>query len=493
MVPPLRVRPVNGAPPRADGEYVLYWMIANRRTRWSFALDRAVDWCRELGLPLVVLEALRCDYPWASDRLHRFVLDGMRDNARSLEGTRVLYYPYVEPAIGAGKGLLAALASRAAVVVTDEFPCFFLPRMVAAAGRRLDVLLEQVDGNGLLPLAAAERVFARAHDFRRFLQRALPGHLGGRPRRDPLSGGDLPRLDRLPAAVVRRWPPADPERPAEEVLAALPIDHGVPPVAYRGGMEVGRERLRRFLAPGLARYAELRNEPEAEATSGLSPYLHFGHVGIHQLLAAVTAAESWSPDRLGEDASGRREGWWGLSPGAEAFLDQAVTWRELGFNLTAEGRPYDTFDSLPAWARTTLLAHAGDERPALYDLEAFEQARTHDELWNAAQNQLRVDGRIHNTLRMLWGKKILHWSEHPVAAMEIMIELNDKYAVDGRDPNSYSGIGWVLGRYDRAWGPEREVFGKVRFMTCRNTRRKVAVDGYVERWNGAARGPSPST
>jgi deoxyribodipyrimidine photo-lyase len=230
-----------------------------------------------------------------------------------------------------------------------------------------------------------------------------------------------------------------------------------------------------------------RNHPDAEATSGLSPYLHFGHLSAHEVLAAIAEREEWSPAKVSGPRSGKRTGWWGMSLAAEAFLDQLVTWRELGFSFCAHRDDYDRYESLPAWARQTLEAHASDRRPYLYSLEQFECAETHDELWNAAQNQLRVEGRIHNYLRMLWGKKVLHWSESPRAALAIMIELNNKYAVDGRDPNSYSGIFWVLGRYDRPWGPERELFGKVRYMSSTNTRRKLRVSDYVQQWGDEAR------
>ena len=164
----------------------------------------------------------------------------------------------------------------------------------------------------------------------------------------------------------------------------------------------------------------------------------------------------------------------------ESFLDELITWREIGFNMCAL-RPsdYDQFESLPDWAQQTLGEHADDPREFVYSLEAFEQARTHDPIWNAAQRQLVREGRIHNYLRMLWGKKILHWTASPQEALAVMIELNNKYAIDGRDPNSYSGIFWVLGRYDRAWGPEREVFGKIRYMTSQSTQSKLKMKHYL--------------
>jgi len=485
-VPELRIRDLNGAPVRPDGKYVLYWMIAARRPHWNFALDRALELAGELDRPLVVLEALRAGYPWASDRLHRFAIDGMADNARAFAKSDVLYHPYVEPRPGAGKGLVEALARDACAAVTDDFPAFFLPRMTSAVAARLPVRLETVDGNGVLPMRAAPKEFARAFDFRRFLQRELPAHLDRAPRRAPLRSAVRP-LRRWPADVIRRWPAADSRLLDGDAgaLARLPIDHGVPPVAYRGGTRTGRRAMGRFLEQRLDGYGETRNQPESETTSGLSPYLHYGHVSAHEVLHAVCAREGWTPADVSRRASGKRSGWWGLRPPAESFLDQLVTWRELGFNCCVHRPDYDRYASLPEWARRTLREHARDPRPHRYTLEQFDRAETHDSLWNAAQNQLRAEGRIHNYLRMLWGKKVLHWSASPRRALEILIELNNRYAVDGRDPNSYSGIFWTLGRFDRAWGPEREVFGKVRYMSSANTRRKLRVDGYVERWGDA--------
>jgi deoxyribodipyrimidine photo-lyase len=408
----------------------------------------------------------------------------MADHAGRLARSEALYYPYVEAAPGAGRGLLAALASRACVVVTDDSPVFFLPRMVAAAAR-LPVALEKVDANGLLPLAAAAQEFVTAYQFRRFLQRTLPAHLGEMPAAHPLTRLP-PRLRALPAAVLARWPAAEPAQ--QGLLARLPIDHAVPPVvAVRGGDKAASKMLASFAGALLVRYAEARGAPENDATSRLSPYLHWGSVSIHQVFAAVAAAERWTPDRLGTGASGGREGWWGMSAAAEKFLDQAVTWRELGYNMAARRPDAERYESLPAWAQATLARHAADARPQVYGLAELERGATHDELWNAAQRQLVREGRIHNYLRMLWGKKVLEWSPSPPEALAALVELNNKYALDGRDPNSYSGIFWCFGRYDRPWAPERPVFGTVRYMSSQNTRRKMDVDGYIARY-GPQRG-----
>ena len=483
QVPAVRVRAVNDAPVREGGDYVLYWMIANRRCDYNHSLQRAVEWAKDLDKPLLVFEALRVGYRWASDRLHAFVIQGMRDNAARLESGEVTYYPYLERAEGQGKGLLAALAERACVAITDDFPAFFLPQMIAAAGERLAVRLEAIDGNGLLPMRATDKVFARAHDFRRHLQRTLPEAIYDYPKQDPLRGLGLPKLVGVPQEVLTRWPAATQDELADPPLSSLPIDHTVGAVDLEGGGVAGRARLLKFLNERLPGYAEDRNQPDVDAASGLSPYLHFGHVSAHAVVRELAHRESWDPGVLRPSSGGKREGWWKMSPAAEAFLDELITWREVGYNMCAL-RPddYDAFDSLPDWALKNFQKHAGDPREHVYSLEAFEQAHTHDEIWNAAQRELVTTGRMHNYLRMLWGKKILEWTPTPRDALEVMIELNNKYALDGRNPNSYSGIFWCLGRYDRAWGPERPIFGTVRFMSSDSTRRKLRLKPYLAKF-----------
>ena len=472
----MRVRSLNERPFVAEGAYVLYWMCAYRRAGWNFALEHAADLARSLRRPLLVLEALRSDYPFASDRLHAFVLQGMADNRAAFEARGVTYYPYVEPSRGAGKGLLAALARDACAVVGDDYPGFFLPRMAAAAARQVPCRFEAVDSNGLLPLSAAPRAFARAVDFRRFLQKNLAPHLAALPSPDPLRGLEKPA--RLAARVTKRWP-----RIVPKSLDALPIDHGIGPVAMLGGTLAARKRLRHFLREKLLRYPDARGDPDADATSRLSPYLHFGHLSPHEIFAELAKREGWSPAQLPTRANGKKTGWWGMSAPAEAFLDELVTWRELGFNFCAK-RPQDyaRYESLPGWALNTLNGHARDRREHRYPLEALEKAQTHDPLWNAAQRQLVREGWFHGYLRMLWGKKILEWSRRPQDALAAMSHLMNRYSLDGRDPNSWSGYFWVLGRYDRPWGPERRVFGTVRYMSSANTARKRAVKDYLNRY-----------
>ena len=208
--PASRVRSANDKPINSTGRFVVYWMIAARRPHWNFALDRAVAWAGELRTPLVVLEPLRVDYPFASDRLHRFVIDGMADNRQAFSGSSILYYPYVEPSRDAGKGLLARLARDASIIVTDDYPCFFLPNAVAAAAEQVPVRLEVVDGNGLVPLSSAPRAYPAAVHYRRFIQGVLRRELATAPSSKPpgAHAQALTSLGSLPADVTERWPAA---------------------------------------------------------------------------------------------------------------------------------------------------------------------------------------------------------------------------------------------------------------------------------------------
>ncbi len=473
----LRVTAVNQAPVAPRGGYVLYWMIAARRTTWSFALDHAIATAKELDRPLLVFEPLRAGYAWASDRFHTFIMQGMEDNAKRFAAKGITYHAYIEPAPGADKGLLAALAKRACCVITDEQPGFFLPRMVAAAARALPVRVEQVDGNNLLPLRAVSKPYPTAMAYRRELQRSLAPHLLDLPSAEPLA--------RVPKGLKdAELPELSAWRSATE-LAKIAIDHAVAPVSYRGGSVAAAETLDEFLDHKLARYAEDRSDPDHDPSSGLSPYLHFGHISEHEIAQRVFDREAWSPANLaGAKVTGKREGWWGMSAASEAFLDELVTWRGLGHVFCHHEPTAGTFASLPAWAQKTLTDHATDPRPERYTREQLERAETADPVWNAAQRQLLVEGRIHNYLRMLWGKKILEWSPSPRAAFDTLVELNNKYAVDGRDPNSNSGISWTLGLFDRPWGPIRPIFGTIRYMSSTATLKKLDIKDYLARWSG---------
>jgi deoxyribodipyrimidine photo-lyase len=467
--PSSRLHALNARPVRAERDWVLYWMVASRRTRHNPGLQRAVELAHEHRKPLVVLEALRAGYRWASPRFHRFVMDGMDDNAHALNAAGVTAIRYLEPRHGAGKGLLEALAARSVAVVTDLWPSFFVPHMQAAVADRLDVRLEAVDGVGLLPLSASGRAWPTAANFRRHLQKTLPLHFGALEEADPLAGYRGGRAI-LPAGLLDPWPSAG-------SLAEIELTNSTPVVQRRGGPRAARAALDSFLSDRLDRYADDRKHPDGDASSGLSPYLHFGHLAATEVVRAVWDRAGWSPVQVGP-ANGSR-GWWGLPEGPESFLDELVTWRELGHAVAYHAPDtYDRYESVPAWARQSLAEHASDARQTV-SFQALEAARSGDPIWDAAQRQLLRDGHIHNYLRMLWGKKVLGWAPTPELAFEWLTELNNRYALDGRDPNSATGIAWIFGRHDRPWGPKRPVFGAIRYMTSENTERKLRMRDWL--------------
>lgn len=483
-VPDIRLRQCNDRPVNPAGDYVLYRMLAFRRLTWNFALQRAAEWAVQLARPLLIFEELPLAVVSVSARSHGFVLDGISDHLQTCDRLPVGYYPYLETAPGEAARLLAALCVQACLLVEDDSPVDNAP---AAAASTLPCRTEAVDSNGLLPLRASDRDYSTAYSFRRFLHKELPGHLLQMPLADPLAmlvpaGGDgLPEQN-----IIRRWPPLTAERLQDRarLLHNLPINQQVGPTGREGGAGAAARQLEIFLEERLARYSDHRNQPERQGSSELSAYLRHGQIAAQQVFHELTEQQNWSLQRLGPKASGQRAGWWGLDAAGEAFLDQLVTWRELGYNMAIHRPDYRDYAALPEWARISLEKHRTDHRPVIYTLEQFELAQTHDPLWNAAQNQLRREGLIHNYLRMVWGKKILEWTPSPERAAAVMIELNNRYALDGCDPNSYSGIYWCLGRYDRAWGPERPIFGKIRYMSSANTARKYPVRNYLKRYDG---------
>jgi deoxyribodipyrimidine photo-lyase len=475
-----RLRRLNAARTAGSRGYVLYWMQIYRRLERNHALDYAL-WCAEkLDRPLVVYEGLRLDYPWASGRLHRFVLEGMARNAVRAEELGLSYWPFVEEETGGGRGLLRRLAKGATLVVTDDFPCFIVPAQSAALARKVDVPVIAVDSNSMVPVALLGPPVAAAAHLRPRIHKAFAEAWPHRAAAEPAVS---PAACRGVSAPFDVWTPTD----LPEFVDSLPLDTTVPPVAATpGGSEAARERLDSFVEDRLPGYAEHRSEPRAPDeghASGLSPYLHFGHISIEEVVErALLTTGDWTPEELRIHNRGKREGFFCDDPDVNSFLDEALTWRDVGFNWH-RGRHQDARSletALPSWALQTLGAHADDERRHLYSAEELEAGQTHDDLWNAAQRELVATGTIHNYLRMLWGKKVLEWSASPAEAYRVLEHLNNKYALDGRDPNSYTGILWCFGLFDRPWAPERKIFGRVRYMSSENTARKFRLGPYYQ-------------
>ena len=493
-VPAERVHQLNKHPVCNDGDYVLYWMIANRRLEFNSSLQYAVNLAEELGKKLLVFEAVSTRHEFASDRIITFMTQGLLDNLERFEYEKIRYIPWVSTPLQSGAGLLEKLASNSCAVVTDLFPTYHPKYVINQVKSRLNVRFVAIDSNGALPLSIGKKAYPTAHAFRRHMhdhfvsQWEMIGDSNPIPRNHDMWISDEEFQKIIDSSGVELtpfewiWRVSQGGSIGESALNALNINHEVPAVtSLSGGHSSALVRLNRFLEEGLNRYHTNRNDFIKPAVSGLSPWFHFGHISTTEVILRVLQREGWDPSFIDITRRGSRSGWWGLPEPVETFLDQIITWRELGFNFAYYREDHTSIDSIPDWAKKSLDLHRDDPRPN-YTFEQLENAETDDELWNAAQRQLTRLGVIHNYLRMLWGKRILEWAPTPETAAKWMIHLNDKWALDGRDPNSYTGIFWVLGRHDRAWGPERPIFGKVRYMSSANTARKLKVGPYLNRW-----------
>jgi deoxyribodipyrimidine photo-lyase len=458
----VRIRRWNDEPVRAaheGGEYVLYFCHAYRRGRDNAALAYAIERANELSLPCLFYESIRPDYPHASDRHHAFAIECARDDAYECAARGVTHAFFLPRTRDEARGMVAKVASRAALVVSDEHPGFIHPAQNAAVAKHAGCAYVTVDDACGVPMALFPNEESAARTLRPKLLKVQGAWLA--PLADPNPRVSAPRIS-LP------FDPVDLTRDDLDVaklVAGCAIDHRVPPVAaLPGGSRAAQSRLERFVRQRLAAYATDRNDPDRPATTGLSPYLHWGAISARGVAIAV------------RDEARER----GLAEAGDALLEQLLVRRGLAFNFAARRDAPSSYEALPAWARATLAAHARDPRPALVSREDLDAARSPDELWNAAQLELRATGVIHNYARMLWGKCVLTWTREPAEAHALLVHMNDRYALDGRDPDGWANIGWCFGLHDRPW-PERAVFGTVRCMTTRSARSKLDFEGYVDR------------
>jgi deoxyribodipyrimidine photo-lyase len=443
MVNSRRIRPLNQARP-GQGP-VLYWMSRDQRVRDNWALLFAQELALSRQEPLGVVFCLAPAFLGATIRQYGFMLRGLREVTRDLAGLNIPFFLVAGDPAQELPRLVSALGVGA--VVSDFSPLRLVRGWKTAVAERLGVSLQEVDAHNLVPCwVASTKAEYGASTLRPKLKRLLPEFLE-----------DFPPVSRHPWG----WEGETAAIPWEKLAASLAIDFAVPEVTWlTPGERQARAGLDNFLEQRLPFYGERRNDPTLAGQSDLSPYLHFGQLAAQRVALEVKR-------RRGQDAS------------REAFLEELIVRRELADNFCFYQSLYDTFGGFPAWAQKTLNQHRGDRREYLYSPEALESAQTHDELWNAAQRQMVQRGKMHGYLRMYWAKKILEWTASPEEAQAVAICLNDKYELDGRDPNGYAGIAWSIGGvHDRAWF-ERPVFGKVRYMSYNGCRTKFKVEAYI--------------
>ena len=449
-----RVVQLNNAEINPDARYVLYWMQMFKRVENNHALIYAIRQANELKLPLVVYEGLKYYYPWASDRIHTFILEGVEEKKKAFEKLGIRYVFYLQKDKNSPKQTVAKLAKDAALIVTDDFPCFIIPQHNERISSMAKVPVFAVDSNGIIPMSKFDKEEYGAYTIRPKIKKLLDNYL--KPLADEkikIKSLDL-EVDCPETNVTSATIP--------KLVSECDIDHSVKASeSYHGGTANGRKRLKKFVEEILPDYDKARSKPDRDGSSRLSSYLHFGFLSPLEIALAVQDADAQQASK-------------------DAYLEELIVRRELSYNFTRHNANYDSLESLPAWVHKTMREHVDDERQFLYTLEELEEGRTHDELWNAAQREMVVTGEMHNYVRMLWGKNVIAWTRSYEEAFETLVHLNNKYCLDGRNPNSYAGILWCFGKHDRPW-MERPVFGMMRYMTSGSTGKKFDAKEYIER------------
>ncbi len=481
-----RVSLLNKMSPNVQGEYVLYWMQAYRRLFYNHSLDFALSLAKNYKKPLVVYEGLRIDYPWNSERIHRFVLEGMQENFQTAKERGFTYWSFVETKNNPAKGLLKKISEKALAIVTDNFPCFIIPEQTKKLSQKIDCPLYTVDGNGIIPLKLYGSFASAARILRPRIHSLFPEAYLHTANPNP-TPHDLPKYEAQPPFIT--WNPN--EESIDQVLSKISFKNQVPaPRRNIGGRKIALNLLENFLCKNLLNYGEGRSNPhspEKSPSTGLSPYLHFGYISIDEIVISVLnwkSKEKWAPDLLNSNHKGKKQGYFHKENSICDFLDELLTWRDIGY-LTFFLDPSFNKDLkiLPDWVKNNIAVHEKDKREYVYTKEQLRYAKTHDPVWNAAQKELLITGKMHNYMRMLWGKKVMEWTSNFEEAFEILEDFNNLYAIDGRNPNSYTGILWCFGLFDRPWFPERNVFGNIRYMSSDSTLRKFDMKeyfGYVD-------------
>ena len=439
-----------GVPDR-NGKCVVYWMQRAQRGFDNHAVDLGVKIANLLGLPLVVYFAGVSNFPHANLRHYSFLNQGLPDVEADLAARNISFVLRRAPH-ESHEQLLADV--HAAFLIGDENPMREPERWRKELASRIKIPFWTIDADVVVPSKLMEKAQYGAYTIRPRLYRHLPEYLHPYENLRAEHAWKVPRgfrADSVHEDMTRDWKDFD--------RSVVPVE------AWKGGTHAGLERLKLFTGRLLVDYDSQRNHPETDGTSCMSPYLHFGHVGPVTIALAVDAAVKANPR---------------LRAARDSYFNELIVWRELAVNFVRYTQKYDSPECAESWAKATIREHARDEREHLYTLRQLEGAKTYDDLWNAGQLQMVRYGWMHNYVRMYWAKKILEWTPDVATAMKYAIYLNDKYFLDGRDPNGYAGIAWaILGKFDRAWG-ERPIFGKIRYMSGRSTGKKFDSNRYIE-------------
>jgi deoxyribodipyrimidine photo-lyase len=450
MIHPKRLQKLNEDPVLEDGKYVLYWMQAAQRTIHNEALEFAVGQANQLDKPLLVCFGLMDDYPEANERSYAFLIEGLRDVEAALRQREILFVVKHGPAPSAA----LHFGKHAALIVCDRNYLRHHKAWRSEVADRAGKQVIEVETEVVVPVeVVSDHHEYAARTIRPKIHRNWKEYLV--PLRQSAVKHSSLKLD-----VQGNIDVTD----VEAALKKLKIDRSVArSPRFVGGQDAAHTLLKHFLQKDLAGFATDRNEPAVQRTSLMSGYLHFGNISPVELALAVQSHEAApSKDR-------------------EVYLEELIVRRELSMNFCNYVSNYDSYECLPEWARKSLSAHRNDKREYVYSRKELESAKTHDAYWNAAQTEMTATGFMHNYMRMYWGKKILEWSASPTEAFETTLYLNNKYFLCGRDANSFANVAWIYGLHDRPWGPERKIFGLIRYMNAAGLERKFDIEGYVKR------------
>jgi len=427
-----------------EGKYILYWMQASQRVEYNHALEFGILKANELRQPFIVFFGITDQFPEANERHYTFMLEGLKEVKHSLEKRGIqMVILHKSPEIG-----VLQLAKKASLAVVDRGYLRIQKAWRDDASKKMNCPLIQVETDVVVPVeeTSPKEEYAAA-TIRSKIKRKLDVFLVPLKEHEPIIDSLSLDFDSFDIEDV------------EKAISKLRIDRSVKRVnAFHGGAKEGKGHLEIFLESTLDRFPELRNDPTLDYLSHMSPYLHFGQ--ISPLYVALKVSKT-------------------RSLGAEAFLEELIIRRELSMNFVFYNEKYDSLEAIPDWAKKTLRTHQKNRRPYLYSPKELENAGTHDPYWNAAQKEMVIKGKMHGYMRMYWGKKILEWSSTPEEAFKIALYLNNKYELDGRDPNGFTGVAWCFGKHDRPWG-ERAIFGNVRYMNDKGLKRKFDADKYVK-------------
>ena len=453
MIEDARIQQLNQQPIRLEGRrYVLYWMQQSQRAEYNHALEYAIEQANDLGLPLLVVFGLMDDYPEANLRHYTFLLEGLQDVQQSLRARGIK----MVVRHGAPDEVALALGREASLIVCDRgylrIQRAWRKRVAEGAACRV----MQVESDVVVPI---EVVSQKREYAARTIRPKIHRHLHPFLVPPPFFGLNQPSLH----LEVEGLDLSD----IQHVLNHLKLERTVGPVShlYVGGESEAKRIFSEFLEEKFANYDRNRNHPETDDVSHMSKYLHFGHISPLYLALQLLKLQG-RPDIAQENI--------------DSYIEELIVRRELAMNFVYYTPDYDAYTCLPNWAAKTLAEHRDDHRAYLYTREELEEANTHDEYWNAAMKEMKYTGYMHNYMRMYWGKKILEWSRTPEEAFATTLALNNKFFIDGRDANSYTGVAWIFGVHDRAWR-ERAIFGKIRYMNAAGLKRKCDIQGYIKK------------